>query len=61
MRILLFTCILRSKSSTLIARSLLPEKVTLLSTEQAPFMPNHRTQETALRTYGEPVSYSRAV
>lgn len=37
-----------------------PRKVTLLSTEQAPFMPNHRTQETALRTYGEPVSYSRA-
>ena len=36
-------------------------KVTLLSTEQAPFIPNHRTQETALRTYGEPVSYSRAV
>lgn len=36
-------------------------KVTLLSTEQAPFMPNHRTQETALRTYVEPVSHSRAV
>ncbi|KAL2488485.1 hypothetical protein Fot_41777 [Forsythia ovata] len=37
----------QGRSLTLISTS---RKVTLLSTEQAIFMPNHRTQETAFRT-----------